>query len=112
MSTSIHDVAGNDRLIRLHDVPTLNWLPDRRGGARLNVSTVWRWCLRGTAGVKLAHVSAGGTHCTTEAWLKEFFEAIAQARQGGRPAPLIRTPRQRERSIRAAGAELDAAGIK
>ena len=104
--------AGADRLIRLHDVPRLPWLPDRRVGARLNVSTVWRWAMRGAAGVKLATVAVGGALCTTERDLREFFAAVAQARQGGQPAPTIRTPARRARELAKAESTLDRAGIK
>lgn len=112
MNTQILTGAGNDRLIRLHDVPAISWLPLRRGGARLNVATVWRWTMKGCAGVKLATVSVGGTLCTSDAWLREFFDAVAQARRGERPTPHIRTPARRARDQARAAAELDAAGIR
>ena len=68
--------------------------------------------MRGVAGVKLVTVSAGGTLCTSENNLKEFFAAVAQARQSGTPAPMIRTPARREKDVARARSRLAAAGIK
>lgn len=62
--------------IPLADVPKLRWLPRRRGGRRLHVSTVFRWCLRGIRGVRLEYVQAGGIRVTTEAALLRFFERL------------------------------------
>ena len=103
--------GGYEKLIRLGDVPRLDWLPNRRAGSRLNVSTVWRWALRGCAGVKLATVSVGGTLATTESDLQTFFYQVGQARLTGQPANNIRTPRQRERDYQAALERLALKGI-
>ncbi|MGA2233548.1 MAG: DUF1580 domain-containing protein [Tepidisphaeraceae bacterium] len=104
--------TGNDRLIRLHDVPRLPWLPARRGGSKLNVSTIWRWAMKGAAGVKLPTVAVGSALCTTERDLRDFFAAVADARRNGPPASNVRTPRRRQREIAAAEARLAAAGIR
>jgi hypothetical protein len=95
-------------LMRLCDVPSLAWLPRRRKGARLNFSTVWRWALRGVHGIRLRTVVVGGTRCTSERWLREFFAALA-----GNPitTPAIRTPARRQREIAQAQEELRAHGI-
>jgi hypothetical protein len=69
--------GGEQALIRLNDVPRLTWLPRRRGGARLAVPTVHRWCARGLRGCRLHYVSVGGVRCTTEQWLRAFFAALA-----------------------------------
>jgi hypothetical protein len=106
MDTQTFTDAGNDRLIRLHDVPRLPWLPDRRGGSKLNVSTVWRWAMRGAAGVKLPTVAVGSALCTTERDLRDFFAAVAEARRNGPPPSNVRTPRKRLRDIAAAEARL------
>ena len=112
MITQTDNVAGTDRLIRLNDVPKLSWLPDRRAGSKLNVSTVWRWGLKGTAGIKLQTVSVGGTLCTSERWLKEFFAAVGEARlAASAPGVPIRTPHQREKDYQASVRRLAAKGI-
>jgi hypothetical protein len=59
----------------------------------------------------LKTVRVGQTPCTTEVWLHEFFEAIAQAKRGEGPAPIIRTPRQRQRDYEQAQERLHARGI-
>jgi hypothetical protein len=68
--------------------------------------------MRGAAGVKLPTVAVGGALCTTERDLREFFAAVAQARQGSPPTPTIHTPARRARAFAAAEKSLDAAGIK
>jgi hypothetical protein len=80
----------------------------------VNVSTIWRWALRGVRGVRLEHFSRGGRRfCTLEAFTR-FCEASTAA-AGGQPAPAPQpapTTRQRERQIAAAAAILDEAGVK
>jgi hypothetical protein len=109
MYTHVIDVE-QDRLIRLHDVPKLRWLPTRRGGAKLNVSTVWRWAMRGVRGHRLRTLRCGGTLCTEESWLREFFENLAH--DGPVPGePPARTPHRRQREIAAAQQRLKEQGI-
>lgn len=62
-------------LIPLSEVP--RHLP-KRGKKRIHVSTVFRWAIHGVAGVKLRTVRMGRQKCTTEQWLMEFAEEIAQ----------------------------------
>ena len=42
---------------------------------RPNLSTVWRWCLRGARGVKLESFMRGGRRFTTAQSLDRFIEA-------------------------------------
>jgi hypothetical protein len=79
------------KLIRLNDVPKLAWIPPRRRGSRLAIATVHRWCSKGRNGIRLRHVSAGGTRCTTEAWLMEFFEALAGAETAAEHGTPVKT---------------------
>jgi len=69
---------------------------------RLHRSTVFRWAQKGRRGVRLKVVSMGGTRCTTERWLLEFFEAVEGARVPHEPtrSPRLR-PRQRRRKPKA-----------
>jgi len=100
-----------------------NLLPNRPHSA-----AVWRWCRRGTVArngvrIRLRHGRAGGRVFTTEAWLQEFFEAVAAAdceafdarqEQPGRTAPRrgrVRTPAQRESDVRRAKEELRNRGL-
>jgi len=77
---------------------------------RPHLSTLHRWRLRGVRGVRLQTELIGGRRYTTRRWLREFRAATTAA---GDPhaAPATAPTRDRERSIRAAEAELDAAGI-
>jgi hypothetical protein len=92
--------------IRLQDVPKLNWLPGRRSGSRLNVSTVFRWVQRGCRGVQLETIRIGGALCTSEEALKRFFARLSD------PATPISspTPAQRQKQIARADRDLEAAG--
>ena len=102
------------KLIRLHDVPKLSWLPARRGNTRLHFSTLYRWALHGQHGRKLRTERVGSTLCTTEAWLHEFF---ARPTAGGPPINTpqetrTRTPRQRERAVAHACHQLEQMGVQ
>ncbi|NNM84961.1 MAG: DUF1580 domain-containing protein [Phycisphaerales bacterium] len=94
------------KLIALREVPALSWLPARRTGATLRVSTVIRWAQRGVGGRRLRTVRVGGTLATSEPWLLEFFEAGAPAE----PQQYTATPARRQREIARARRELAAAG--
>jgi hypothetical protein len=100
-----------DRLIPFRDVARLQWLPRRRNGAKLSLTTLWRWSTRGVRGVVLRTVRVGETPCTTENWLREFFEALASERREIAPTNGVRTPAQRNREITTATKLLSAAGI-
>ncbi len=90
---------------------------------RPSANAVWRWCRKGIksrAGqrIRLKHIRAGGRVFTSEQWLNEFFQAVAQADQAyfERPEPTVdqppsRTDKQRQGSIAQAERELKAAGI-
>lgn len=94
-------------LIRLADVPKLGWLPTRRGGKRLNVSTVFRWAQIGLRGVRLEAVRAGNCLCTSEAALRRFFERLTDP-EASSDSP---TPSQVQRWHKAAEKHLDAANV-
>lgn len=96
------------KLIALRQVPALPWLPSRRAGAKLATATVIRWAQHGVAGRMLRTVRVGGTMCTTEAWLMEFFAAGAPVNSGQTTEPY--TPARRKKQIEKAKSELAAAG--
>jgi len=78
-------------------------------GQRPHPSTLHRWRLRGIAGVKLETVRCGGRRlCTIEA-VRRFLNGVTAATDG-EPVQ-TRTPRQRQRDIDRAEAELAEAGI-
>jgi hypothetical protein len=54
------------------------------------------------AGVVLQTVRVGGTPCTTESDLRQFFAEVAAAKRGEKQAQTIRTPARRAREIEAA----------
>jgi hypothetical protein len=99
-----------DQLIPLSEVPRLRIIPRRRGGKRLNYSTLWRWCMRGMHGVKLEIVRVGATPCTTKQALLDFFRALRPANDTNEiQAP--RTARQQRRAAERAKKQLEEFGI-
>jgi hypothetical protein len=106
-----------DPLIRLTDAAKLPWLPARRGGGRLNLATLWRWALKGLRArdgttVKLQAIRVGETLCTSEAWLREFFDHLTEhdpALVNNAFSP--RTAKRREWASERAARELSKMGI-
>jgi hypothetical protein len=95
----------DEPLIRLAEVPKLKWLPGRRGGRRLNVSTVFRWAQVGIKGVRLEAVKIGGTLCTSEPALKRFFERLTDPKLDSEaltPSQIRKQHKQAERQLSAA----------
>lgn len=73
---------------------------------RPSVATLWRWRHRGVGGRRLETVVIGGRPYTSKEALQRFARQL-----GGNDTPTIRSPARRERAIRKAEAELNAAGI-
>jgi hypothetical protein len=69
-------------LIRLSEVPKLKCMPPGKNGKRIALTTVYRWALGGTGGVKLETLKVGGTLCTTVEALQRFFVALSAHRSG------------------------------
>lgn len=70
------------------------------GGKKPNVSTLWRWCLKGCKGVRLASICIGSKRYVTVSAIARFIEersmaatpATPQAMTAGPPVPQA-TPR-------------------
>ncbi|HEX3655113.1 MAG TPA: DUF1580 domain-containing protein [Pirellulales bacterium] len=56
-------------------------LPNRRGGKKPHVSTLYRWALRGIKGVQLETIPIGGSTCTSREALQRFFDRLQTARR-------------------------------
>jgi len=95
------------RLIPLGEVRNLPWLPRRKGEKRLSLSTIFRWAQKGVRGRRLRVVSVGGLKSTTEQWVLDFFEGLANG-PAGAPA---RTPAGRRRDLDRTERELEEIGI-
>lgn len=74
---------------------------------RPSVTTLWRWRTKGAGGRKLETVKIGGTVFTS----REAIERFVQHGEDQKPAPPMRTTKQRQRAIEAAERELEEAGI-
>lgn len=77
------------------------YLPEN---CRPSKATWWRWWRRGVRGVRLCTVVCGGRRYTTPRAVEEFILATTAAAEGAPPP--TRTPRQRERAIARAEADL------
>ena len=73
---------------------------------RPSLCALWRWRTRGVRGRRLETAIIGGRPYTSVEALARFAR-----HEGGNEAPTARTPRQRERDIAKAEAELTARGI-
>jgi hypothetical protein len=95
------DITTGKPLIPLAQVPSLPFIPHRRCGRKLHVSTIFRWAQRGVNGVRLEVLRAGGSLCTTVEALQQFFASLAEAhrhecRPPTKPAPRYLTQVERE----------------
>ena len=116
MSTTAISAA---KLMTFAAVTRLCWLPARRGGAKLHTATVWRWAAKGAMAkdgskVRLRAQRVGQTLCTTEEWLRAFFEELTRrdpALEYAAILPPLRTPTQRRRASERAALELARHGI-
>lgn len=80
------------------------YLPRRRRGRKVHISTLHRWATSGCRGVVLEVISVGATKCTSREALQRFFERLT-TRSGGvasaAPAPLRSAAKRRRDSERA-----------
>ncbi len=53
-------------------------------GERPSRQTIYRWRSQGLHGVRLRCVSGPGGWRTCDRWLRQFFEAVSAAKEGGR----------------------------
>jgi hypothetical protein len=72
------DITMED-LIRLNEVPKLKFMPPGKDGKRIALSTVYRWTMGGTGGVKLETLKVGGTLCTSVEALQRFFNGLSKS---------------------------------
>jgi hypothetical protein len=98
---------GVEQVISLHRVTGTNILPRRRGGKRINVSTLYRWASCGYRGVKQEVVRVGGTLCTSREALQRFCEALTS----GNKSVIPTTTERRRRAVARSEKRLQVAGI-
>ncbi len=82
-----------------------------RGGERISLKTLHRWCRKGLRnGIRLRSEMIGGRRCTTRGWLRDFFGTLTEDSEPevtARPVP--RTGRQRLGASERVIEELEAA---
>lgn len=111
LSMTIDAQVSAEPLVRLSAAPAI---VERIGGERVHKSAIYRWTQRGLRGVRLRTTFAGGHRRTCETWIREFFEAVTQAADGGNSLPSEPSSRQQRRraaEIARADAELRKDGI-
>jgi hypothetical protein len=92
-----------DDLLTLSEAAAL--LPRRRRGAKVAVSTLWRWYARGSRGIRLEVARVGGGVFTTRQAIRDFVAARTGTPPACPQAP-IASPRSRH-----AMRELDRMGL-
>ena len=112
--------ATTDRLITLTEAAKIC---PKVNGKRLSTVTMWRWTMKGVAGVRLEHTRIGRCVFTTEEALNRFCRDVASARvEQGAPKssalagarasqPQKSAVKQRERQISQARARMTARGM-
>ena len=95
----------NETVVTL--VEATNFLPRRRRGRKVHISTLYRWTQRGFRGVKLETLRLGGGLVTSIEALQRFAERLS-APEGSAKA---RSDVQRRRDNEQAARELDRIGI-
>ena len=89
----------DDDLRPLSEIPSLGWIPRRRGGRRIHKSTLFRWASHGLRGVILETVSVGGTLCCNRIHLRTFFAELACIRRSGKASAKRKKQRKRTRAV-------------
>jgi hypothetical protein len=89
--------------------------PPGRNGARPTHSCILRWILKGVKGptgdiIELEAVRLGGRWITSREAIQRFAERLTP-RINSEPAPVARTPSQRQRASQRAASELERLGI-
>jgi hypothetical protein len=90
-------------------------LPPGRNGSPVSLGCVIRWVTKGCPApdgerIRLEAVRLGGRWLTSEQALARFAERLTP-RLDDHPAPMPRTPTQRERASQRAAEQLEAAGM-
>jgi hypothetical protein len=62
------------------------------GGKKPNISTIWRWCLKGCKGVTLESICIGNKRYVTVSAIERFIEARSLARSPAVPVSVTITP--------------------
>jgi hypothetical protein len=98
--------ATDESLIALSTVPSL--LPPSAVGKPVNLSTIFRWVMKGVRGVRLEALRAGGRWYTSESALRRFTSRLTElALPHGTPLP---SPSQMRGAADRAGRLLAARG--
>lgn len=87
----------------LMTIPQAATFIGRLTGKKPNVSTIWRWCLKGVRGVILESIRVGGQRFISQAALARFIEqSTARGSNDPRPpsSPSAEVPSSSQRSDR------------
>jgi len=91
------------------DLPEARKYIKRRYGVQRDLSSLWRYAIRGQAGVTLGHIRIGRKMLTTRGDIDRFFMELANAHAARLTAPTT-APASSARHDQAER-ELDAAGV-
>lgn len=75
----------------------------KRLPTRPSACTVWRWMERGTRGIRLEYIKAGGARLTSVQALQRFADRLTADRTGEKPATDERRKRKADQDLSKAG---------
>jgi hypothetical protein len=85
-------------------------LPERRGGKRPDIATLYRWTVNGCNGIRLESIMVGATRMTSMEALQRFFDRLTEAAEpnAGDAATVAPRPatKTRQRQIEASERDL------
>ncbi len=103
----------SEEIFSLTQAAKLPCFANRRGGKRINVSTLWRYATTGCRGIKMETIMAGGSRATSLEAIERFFEQLTLQAEG-KYQPTPQRPSMtaaRRKQIEAAEQRLARAGV-
>lgn len=79
-----------ERPMSLHEAAA--YIGKLTGSPNPNISTLWRWCLKGCKGVKLDSICIGSKRYVTVSAIARFIEARSRTESPATPAPTAVNP--------------------
>jgi hypothetical protein len=80
-----------ERPMSLHEAAA--YIGKLTGSPNPNISTLWRWCLKGCKGVKLDSICIGSKRYVTVTAIARFIEARSRTEPPATPTAVTVTPR-------------------
>lgn len=69
----IDDLDNGEFLMPLSDVPSIPWIPHKKGSRPLCTTTIYKWCDASKRKGRILESTDGTCRCTTNGALRRFF---------------------------------------